>query len=78
MISADETEDDFAIHWQTGLWPEGATWLLCTDGLHDTLDATTMHTLFDPEAPLLEIAERYRRAVLDAGAPDNLSFILVH
>ena len=77
MISADETEDDFAIHWQTGLWPEGATWLLCTDGLHDTLDATTMQALFDPEAPLLEIAERYRRAVLDAGAPDNLSFILV-
>ncbi len=77
MISADETEDDFAIHWQTGVWPEGATWLLCSDGLHDTLSQAEMQDLFDPEAPLSELAGRYRQAVLDAGAPDNLSLVLL-
>jgi serine/threonine protein phosphatase PrpC len=76
MISANETEDDFAIHWQTGRWPEGSTWLLCTDGLHDTLNQADMEALFDPEAPLPDLAGRYRQAVLSAGAPDNLSLIL--
>lgn len=77
MISADEAEDDFAIHWQTGTWSQGATWLLCTDGLHDTLDGPALQALFDTEAPLAELAERLRQAVLKAGAPDNLSFILL-
>ncbi len=77
MISADDSEDEFAIHWQTGQLPEAATWLLCTDGLHDSLSQTEMQALFDPKAPLTEIAERYRQAVLDAGAPDNLSFIFL-
>lgn len=77
MISSDEAEDDFAIHWQTGTWPQGATWLLCTDGLHDTLDGPALQALFDTEAPLAELAGRLRQAVLKAGAPDNLSFILL-
>ena len=77
MISSDESEDDFAIHWQSGVWPAGSTWLLCTDGLHDSLNPSEMQALFAPDATLVDLAGRYRQAVLEAGAPDNVSFILL-
>lgn len=77
MISADEAEDDFAIHWETGAWPSGATWLLCSDGLHDTLDQQTLQALFDVEKPLMDLAGHLRVGLLQAGAPDNFSVILL-
>ena len=39
MLIADEDEVDFAIHWDRGTWQPGDTFLLCTDGVHDTLGA---------------------------------------
>ncbi|WP_295413047.1 protein phosphatase 2C domain-containing protein [uncultured Thiodictyon sp.] len=76
MLTADAQEDDFAMHWRQGEWAPGDTFLLCTDGLHDTLGETRLEAIYRPERPVDEQAALYREAVLDAGAPDNVSLIL--
>jgi serine/threonine protein phosphatase PrpC len=76
MLIADEAEEDFAIHWQLGDWAPGDTVLVCTDGLHDTLGQQALEALYRAERPLEEQAAVYLDAVLDAGAPDNVSLIL--
>ena len=76
MLTADAEEDDFAVHWRQGEWAPGDTFLLCTDGLHETLGETRLEAIYRPERPVDEQAALYREAVLDAGAPDNVSLIL--
>jgi serine/threonine protein phosphatase PrpC len=76
MLGADEAEDDFAIHWQLGDCTPGGTFLICTDGLHDTLGQETLEALFRTERPLEAQAAVFLDAVMDAGAPDNVSLIL--
>lgn len=77
MLIADDTEDDFAVHWRQVVCAAGDTFLLCTDGLHDTLGETRLAELYRPDCPLDQQATVYREAVLGAGAPDNISLILV-
>jgi serine/threonine protein phosphatase PrpC len=76
MLIADEAEEDFAIDWRRGDWAPGDTLLICTDGLHDTLGKQALEVLYHAERPLEEQAAIYLDAVLDAGAPDNVSLIL--
>lgn len=76
MLGADEAEDDFAIHWQLGDWTPDETFLICTDGLHDTLGQGALEALFRTERPLETQAAVFLDAVLEAGAPDNVSLIL--
>ena len=77
MLMADEEEDGFAIHWRQLDSAAGDTFLLCTDGLHDTLGEAQLAALYRPDRPLQEQAAAYLDAVLRAGAPDNASLILV-
>ena len=77
MLMADEEEDSFAIHWRQVDGAAGDTFMLCTDGLHDTLGETQLAALYRPGRSLREQAAAYREAVLRAGAPDNVSLILV-
>lgn len=77
MLMADEEEDGFAIHWRQVDGAAGDTFLLCTDGLHDTLGEARLAALYRPARPLREQAAAYLEAVLQAGAPDNVSLILV-
>jgi len=76
MLGADEAEDDFAIHWRPGDWTPEETFLICTDGLHDTLGQDALEALFRTERPLDAQAAVFLDAVLEAGAPDNVSLIL--
>jgi serine/threonine protein phosphatase PrpC len=76
MLIADEAEEDFAIHWQLGDWAPGDTVLVCTDGLHDTLGQQALEAFYRAEHPLVEQVAVFLDAVLDAGAPDNVSLIL--
>jgi serine/threonine protein phosphatase PrpC len=76
MLIADAAEEDFAIHWQLGDCAPGDTVLVSTDGLHDTLGQQTLEALYRAERPLEGQAAVYLDAVLDAGAPDNVSLIL--
>lgn len=77
MLIADDNEDDFAIHWQRGIWQSGDTFLLCTDGVHDTLGKARLQALFQPGRELVDQLVVWRDAVLAAGAPDNFSLILL-
>ncbi|MBV5274790.1 MAG: protein phosphatase 2C domain-containing protein, partial [Lamprocystis purpurea] len=62
MLTADEEEDDFAVHWRQGEWALGDTFLLCTDGLHDTLGDTRLEAIYRAERPVDELAALYREA----------------
>jgi serine/threonine protein phosphatase PrpC len=75
-LIADEEETDFRIHTCGITLVPGDTLLICTDGVHDTL-GNKLASLFDPQRSLPEQVTRWRKAVLNAGAPDNLSLIAV-
>ena len=77
MLIADDNEVDFAIHWQRGNWQTGDTFLLCTDGVHDTLGDARLQSLFQHGRALVDQVAVWRDAVLAAGAPDNFSLILL-
>ncbi|WP_295401388.1 protein phosphatase 2C domain-containing protein [uncultured Thiocystis sp.] len=77
MLIADEAEEDFAVQWRQGDWVPGDTFLLCTDGVHDTLGDDRLAALYRADRSVAEQAIRYREAVLSAGAPDNFSLILL-
>ncbi|MFB1489102.1 MULTISPECIES: PP2C family serine/threonine-protein phosphatase [unclassified Thiocapsa] len=65
------------LHWRPGDWTPDDTVLICTDGLHDTLGQDALEALFRTERPLEAQAAVFLDAVLAAGAPDNVSLILV-
>ena len=75
-LIADEEEADFRIHTRPITLAPGDTLLICTDGVHDTL-GNTLAGLFDAQRSLAEQVTRWRKAVLKAGAPDNLSLVAV-
>ena len=77
MLIADDNDVDFAIHWQRGTWQPGDTFLLCTDGVHDTLGEARLQSLFQPGRALVDQVAVWRDAVLAAGAPDNFSLLLL-
>ncbi len=76
-LVADDGYTDFAIHRAEISLQPGDSLLLCTDGVHDTLPEAIFHPLFDSALTPLAQVDRWRQAVLDAGAPDNLSLLLV-
>ena len=53
----------------------GDIWLICSDGLHGQLSEDTIRK--DLDLPLPEAADALLSAVMEAGAPDNVSFVLV-
>ena len=77
MLIADDAEENYAIHWRLGTWQPGDTFLLCTDGVHDTLGDARLQSLFHPGRMLVDQVAVWRDAVLAAEAPDNFSLILL-
>jgi len=76
-LVADSDESEFAIHHRIEPMAAGDTLLLCTDGVHDTLSQAQLQSLFSASLSPKEQAQVLRDAVLAAGAPDNLSLIVV-
>lgn len=75
-LIADDEELDFAVHHSVTRLDFGDAILLCTDGVHDTLgDARLKKLTVHPMEPLAQV-EKWRNAVLKAGAPDNFSMVL--
>ena len=75
-LAADGEETDFSIGCCSTQLAPGDALLLCTDGVHDTLGAH-LQTLHNPQFAPLEQVQAWRRAVLQRGAPDNFSMVLV-
>jgi protein phosphatase len=55
----------------------GETLLFCSDGLHGTLDDTTMQIILERGGPVQEVAEQLIDAALDRNASDNVTALLV-
>jgi serine/threonine protein phosphatase PrpC len=55
----------------------GETLLLCSDGLHGTIDDQTMSTILAERGNLEELAERLIAAALEREASDNVTALLV-
>jgi PPM family protein phosphatase len=76
-LVADSEESEFAIHRRLEPMAAGDTLLLCTDGVHDTLSDAQLQSQFSASLSPKEQAQVWRNAVLDAGAPDNFSLIVL-
>jgi protein phosphatase len=55
----------------------GETLLFCSDGLHGTLDDTTIQIILERGGPVQEVAEQLINAALDRNASDNVTALLV-
>ena len=76
-LIADDEETEFSVHRRVSPFQQGDSLLLCSDGLHQTLEQKILEQLFDPGHSTQAQVEIFRIAVLKAGAPDNFSLILV-
>ena len=76
-LAADSEEADFDIHQCAAPFLPGDALLLCTDGVHDTLDSASRQQLIVPGTTALAQAQILRKAVIRAGAPDNFSLIFI-
>jgi len=69
----DEVEVD--LFWRP--WPDGSTLLLATDGLHGCVEELEMETILASRPPD-DAVKALVKAAHEAGAPDNVSVIVVH
>ena len=76
-LAADSEDADFDIHQCVAPFLPGDALLLCTDGVHDTLDSASLQQLIVPGTSALAQAQILRKAVIRAGAPDNFSLIFI-
>lgn len=76
-LTADFDETDFAIHRQTTILEQGATLVLCSDGIHDQLGEQQMWDAFDPARDVATQTRMWRDAVWKNGAKDNFSLIVL-
>lgn len=70
------TRDDVDVDLFWRPWPEGATLLLATDGLHGVVEELEMETILASRPPD-EAVKALVKAALEAGAPDNVSVVVV-
>ena len=76
-LAADSEDADFDIHHCVAPFLPGDALLLCTDGVHDTLDSASLQQLIVPGTSALAQAQILRKAVIRVGAPDNFSRIFI-
>lgn len=69
----DEVEVD--LFWRP--WPEGSKLLLATDGLHGCVEELEMETILASRPPG-DAVKALVKAAHEAGAPDNVSVVVVH
>lgn len=76
-LVADDEEMDFLIHLADTQFLVGDSVFLCSDGVHDVLNDEKISALYNQNRSAKDQVDEWRRAVLSAGAPDNLSIVLV-
>jgi protein phosphatase len=73
VLGARDTTD---IHVQERPLTAGDVFLLCTDGLHGSLDDQAIHSLLAPHATLERTAEGLVRAAIERGSRDNVTALV--
>lgn len=74
-LVADPESRDFSVHREVIEWHAGDRLILCSDGVHDVLDAVEWAAAMMAEPDPMKMVEATRQAVLARGAPDNFSVI---
>ena len=75
-LIANHEEDNFRVHSMQTAFAPWDSLLLCSDGLHDVLSEVELKNLYRPNFPPAMQVQLWLDAVLEAGAPDNVSIIL--
>lgn len=75
-LIANHEEDNFRIHVTQCVFKPWDSLLLCSDGLHDVLTEASLRSLYNPICPPADQVAIWLSAVLEAGAPDNVSIVL--
>jgi serine/threonine protein phosphatase PrpC len=70
------TRDDVEVDLFWRPWPDGSTLLLASDGLHGVVEELEMETILATRPPEEAVAALVK-AAHDAGAPDNVSVVIV-
>ena len=73
----EENENKFAIHRVMVPLASGDRLVLCSDGIHDEIGEEMMWKLFDPSLDVKAQTTKWRDAVWQHGAKDNLSLVVV-
>lgn len=55
----------------------GDRYLICTDGVHGVIDDEKIALQFKSASSVQEIGEQLREKIVDSGAPDNFSYIII-
>jgi PPM family protein phosphatase len=71
------TKDDVEVDLFWRPWPDGSTLLLATDGLHGCVEELEMETILASRPPE-DAVKALVKAAHEAGAPDNVSAVVVH
>lgn len=74
---AADYEDDFSIGYHPFKVKEGDLFLICTDGVYDVLSNEEIISTYNPRLSLIEQTDIWCNAILNAGAHDNFSMILI-
>ncbi len=75
-LTADTEEYGFALHFIEAGFAKDDALLLCSDGLHDAIGDVAIRQLYQRSLCAKNQVERWRKAVIEAGVPDNLSILL--
>lgn len=76
-LSADGFSEDFAIHYESFNFSAGDKLLLCSDGVTDVLSNEVLQDIFLQNLSSLEQIKMVHQEILQAGAPDNFSILLL-
>ena len=77
LIADPEDSETFAIHRETTTLHPGDRLILCSDGVHDAVDESAwLAAMARQDVPLWMVRDT-ERMVVEAGAPDNFSVVVV-
>ena len=68
---------DVAGDWRRLDLTAGDMLLTCSDGVHDVISDVQVGELLSPSKSLAEVADGLSKRIVECGAPDNYSFVLV-
>lgn len=77
LTKAIGSGDNIGVDWKdVDVFP-GDRYLLCSDGVHGVLDDENIARIFESTCSVWEVGERLRKKIIDVGAPDNFSYIII-
>jgi protein phosphatase len=77
LTNAVGSGEKVAAEWKKLEVLPGDRYLLCSDGVHDVLDEDGISEIFEAVDTVSHAGERMRELIIEGGAPDNFSYIVI-